>query len=85
VSVQRGYEQLMIEANKEIRDILSVATEFKTKKEAIHKNIDYVQSEIEVREELIKRLHLQVDEQSKKIKDLKDVVSHRETQLSSKN
>jgi len=82
--VQKGYEKLMVDANTEIREILSVATEVKTKKEAIQQDVNYVQSEIQVREELIKRLRTQVNEQSKKIKDLKDVVSHRENQLSSK-
>ena len=82
--VQKGYENLMISANSEIRDILTVATEVKTRKEAIQQDVSVVQSEIQVREELIKRLRIQVHEQSKKIKDLKDVVSHRETQLSSK-
>lgn len=74
----------MVDANSEIRDILVVATEVKTKKEAIQQDVSDVQSEIQVREELIKRLRNQVHEQSKKIKDLKDVVSHRETQLSTK-
>ena len=82
--VQKGYEKLMVDANSEIRDILAVATEVKTKKEAVQSDVSFVQSEIQVREELIKRLRTQVHEQSKKIKDLKDVVSHRETQLSSK-
>ena len=82
--VQKGYENLMISANSEIRDILTVATEVKTRKEAIQQDVSVVQSQIQVREELIKRLRIQVHEQSKKIKDLKDVVSHRETQLSSK-
>ena len=82
--VQKGYEKLMVDANTEIREILSVATEVKTKKEAIQQDVNYVQSEIQVREELIKRLRTQVNEQSKKIKDLKDVVSHRENQLSTK-
>ncbi|NQY94613.1 MAG: hypothetical protein HRT43_10630, partial [Campylobacteraceae bacterium] len=82
--VQKGYEKLMVDANSEIRDILAVATEVKTKKEAVQSDVSFVQSEIQVREELIKRLRTQVNEQSKKIKDLKDVVSHRETQLSTK-
>jgi len=81
VDVQHEYEDMTMSANGQIRDALGVATKMKAKKESANQNSSYIKSEIEIREELIIRLKVQIDTQSKKINDLEDVVKHRENQL----
>lgn len=81
VGVQQEYEDMTTSANGQIRDALGVATKMKAKKESANQSSSYIKSEIEIREELILRLKVQIDTQSKKISDLEDVVKHRENQL----
>lgn len=81
VDVQNEYEDMTTCANGQIRESLGIAGKMKAKKEAANQSSSFIKSEIEVREELISRLKVQIDTQSKKINDLEDVVKHRENQL----
>lgn len=82
--IQKKYEHLTLDANNQIRDVLKIANDMKFKKETANKNATLVKKEIVLREELILKLTKQIKEQSSKIKDLQDVVTHRESQLKRK-
>ena len=84
IGIQKSYQKLLIDANKEIRLILDSAKKMKERKESALIDADTVKKEIQIRVDLIRRLRTQVNMQSRKIIDLKDVVQHRDKQLSSK-
>jgi len=84
-NIQNSYQKLLVGANKQIRDTLKNAQKMKERKESAYEEADVAKNEIQIRIELIKRLRYQVNAQSRKIVDLKDVVLHRENQLSEKN
>lgn len=84
VGIKHNYQKLLLDANKEIRDIINLAKQMKEQKESAYADAHTAKTEIAVREELLKRLKVQLNEQSRKIVDLKDVVRHRKDQLSIK-
>jgi len=84
IGTQSKYENITQSANNQIRDVLKVATVMKNKKETANQSGSLIRKEIVIREELIAKLKKQISDQTTKIRDLSDVVKHRESQLEKK-
>lgn len=85
VGIRKRLEQLTFGVNSQINKIATATAEMKNFEEKASKKITKTQEEIKIREQFIIKIKEEIEEKSKKVKDLQDVKKHRQDQLVENN
>lgn len=83
--VNKDKELILEETNKNVQNIAKQLSIVKHKKELYYSKAGELKEELLKRVEYCDNLNKRITEQTKMIRDLRDVISHRENQLESKN